>query len=184
LQRAAFRDVHGRRLHGFALLLSLGDRPAAARAAGEALTLGARQSEELQHPERAAAWLRARAFQSLKHAARVGDTKDVRERRDALRELGAADAVFDGLAAIPPRERAVLIATSIERFDPIDVETIVGLPSGSGRRLAARTRERYLAAVRAPAPQGRLGTLPGGELAARVAAAAERAMGSPEARAE
>ena len=66
--RAAFRELHGRRLHGFALLLTLGDRPSAARLASEALADGAMRVEELRHPERAAAWLRHRVVER----ARVG----------------------------------------------------------------------------------------------------------------
>src|SRR6187431_2709085 len=66
--RAAFRELHGRRLHGFALLLTLGDRPGAARLASEALAAGAMRVDELRHPERAAAWLRHR----LVDRARVG----------------------------------------------------------------------------------------------------------------
>src|ERR687895_367576 len=56
--RAAFRELHGRRLHGFALLLTLGDRERAASLASDALAAGQLRVDELRHPERAAAWLR------------------------------------------------------------------------------------------------------------------------------
>jgi [ribosomal protein S5]-alanine N-acetyltransferase len=38
--RSPFRDLHGPRLHGFALLVALGDRRLAARIAGDALAAG------------------------------------------------------------------------------------------------------------------------------------------------
>ncbi|HYM51947.1 MAG TPA: hypothetical protein VEW45_00510 [Candidatus Dormibacteraeota bacterium] len=178
LLRAAFRDLHGARLHGFALLVSLGDRPRAARAAAEALAEGIRRSAELRHPERAAAWLRARALESLRQSASQRSETADGERRASLRELGAADAVYDGLAALRIRERAALIATALERFDPIDVETIVGMANGSSRRLAARARERYLRAVATSLSADPLDAMPGAELAARVRAVAERTIGA------
>ena len=100
-----------------------------------------------------------------------------KERRATLRELGATDAVYEGLAALPIRERAALIATAIERFDPIDVETILDMADGSSRRLTARARERYLVAVARSVPPGQPGDLPAGELGDRVRVSAERAIG-------
>jgi hypothetical protein len=44
---AAFRALHGSRLHGFALLVALGEAEAAERAAGEALAAGGRQAAAL-----------------------------------------------------------------------------------------------------------------------------------------
>jgi hypothetical protein len=178
LLRAAFRDLHGARLHGFALLVCLGDRPHAMRAAAQALAEGIRRSAELRHPERAGAWLRARAFELLRQSSPQRSETAEGERRAILRELGAADAVYDGLAALRIRERAALIATAIERFDPIDVETIVGMANGSSRRLAARARERYLGAVAASVSAVPLDALPGAGLAERVRATAERTMGA------
>src|SRR6185503_21221515 len=47
---AAFRDLHGPRLHGFALLLMLGDRRAAGVASGRALSAGVARAQQLRHP--------------------------------------------------------------------------------------------------------------------------------------
>lgn len=168
--------MHGARLHGFALLLSVGDRPRAARAAVEALAEGAVRAAELRHPERAAAWLRARVVRSLRRVSSRRNEIAEDERRAVLGELGAADAVYEGLAALPLRERAALVANDIERFHPLDVETIVGVADGSSRQLAGRARKRYMAAAAASLSARQLGALPGSELAERVGAAAERAL--------
>jgi hypothetical protein len=179
LRRAAFRDLHGARLHGFALLVSLGDRPRAARAAAEALEEGTRRSAELRHPERAAAWLRARVLRQLRHGSPAHGGRRDRERRAALHGLGVADPAYEGLAALAIMPRAALVASTVERFDPIDVETILGLASGSSLRMVARARQRYLTAVAARADARDLVDAPGGELGDRVREVAGRAMGAP-----
>ena len=178
LRRAAFRDLHGTRLHGFALLVSLGDRPRAALAAAEALDEGVRRTAELRHPERAAAWLRARVLRRLRRGSSPRGGPSERDRRAVLRDLGAADPVFEGLAALPIKPRAALVASTIERFDPIDVETILGLAAGPSLRMVARTRQRYVAAVSAMVHPQELGAIPGGELGDRIREVAGRAMGA------
>ncbi|MEA2650619.1 MAG: hypothetical protein QOI85_340, partial [Chloroflexota bacterium] len=70
LVRAAFRDLHGTRLHGFALLVTLGDHARAARLAGEAIAAGTARTSELRHPERAAAWLRRRVTRNAERRGR------------------------------------------------------------------------------------------------------------------
>jgi hypothetical protein len=177
VRHAAFRDLHGARLHGFALLVSLGDRPRAARAAAEALEEGIHRSAELRHPERAAAWLRARVLQQLRRGSQQRVGPGDRERRAVLRRLGAADPVFDGLSALSIKPRAALVASTVERFDPIDVETILGMAAGSSLRTVARARERFVAAVTAAAP-AELGDQPVGELGDRIREVAGRAMGA------
>ena len=179
LRRAAFRDIHGARLHGFALLVSLGDRLRATRAAAEALEEGVRRSAELRHPERAAACMRARVLRSLRRGSPPRGGPGARERRAVLRGLGAADPVFEGLAALPIMPRAALVASTVERFDPIDVETILGMPSGSSLRMVARARARYVAAVTAAVHPQELADTPGGELGDRIREVAGRAMGGP-----
>src|ERR1041384_1046480 len=52
--RAAFREAHGARLHGFALVVTLGDEQLAATLAVDALDAGVRHADALRHPERAA----------------------------------------------------------------------------------------------------------------------------------
>jgi hypothetical protein len=179
LVRAAFRDLHGARLHGFALLVSLGDRPRAARAAADSLAQGVRRADELRHPERAAAWLRARVLRTLRRAPASGTGPPERERQGALRGLGGTDAAFLGLAALPIEARAALVAAAIERFDSIDVETITGLAPAPSQRAVERARERYVSAVGASVAPQELEALPVGELRARVDDIAGRAMGVP-----
>src|SRR5262245_49203152 len=84
--RDAFRELHGRRLHGFALLLTLGDRAEAARLASDALDAGVARVDELRHPERAAAWLRRRVVDR----ARV--SRAVPPDAHATADLGADSA--------------------------------------------------------------------------------------------
>lgn len=172
LVRKAFHELHGRRLHGFGLLLTLGDRGAASRLVGEALAAGVERAGHLRHPERAAAWLRARVVRNAGRAGvgrgRVGDD------RAAIAELGADAAVIAGLAALDRAERAAIIASSIERLDGRDVATIVGREAGSLERLLSRARRRYAMAYEAAA----IDEPPlNGPLAARLHEIAMRAMG-------
>lgn len=141
---AAFRELHGRRLHGFALLLVLGEAPLAARLAADALAAGTMRLDELRHPERAAAWLRARIVRqagSFRVSAATGD-----RRLAVLGELGAEPAIVAGLAALTVRERAAFIASSIERLDRRDVATVVDVHGTALDRLLARARHRYATA--------------------------------------
>ncbi|MGH2455821.1 MAG: hypothetical protein ACRDHD_06145 [Candidatus Limnocylindria bacterium] len=99
------------------------------------------------------------------------------DRRAALRSLGATDDVFAGLAALTTEERAALIASAIEQFGTMDVETILGREPTASHRLVQRARRRYLDAVLAarsgtpePAP-------PGGVLATRIGQVAARTLG-------
>ncbi len=166
--RAAFREVHGRRLHGFALLLTLGDRPLAAHLATEALIAGADRVDEMRHPERAAAWLRARVVR----ASGRGSRGSVGGAHPDPVELGADHAVMGGLSALDRRERAALIADSIERFDRHDVATIVGRDGRALDRLVARARLRFADAATAVG-----GTLPdNGPIASRIDEVAQRTM--------
>ena len=150
----AFRDVHGRRLHGFALLLTLGDRALAARLVADALATAATRTGELRHPERAAAWLRARVLRGMPHRRHV---------RSPAEERAALDA----------RERAALIAADVELLDPRDVETIAGRHGERLERLLVRARRRYLAY--APAPIG-VDADADGTLVRRIRAVAARTM--------
>ncbi len=175
--RAAFRDLHGARLHGFALLVTLGDRQRATLTAARVLEEGVGRAAELRHPERAAAWLRARLLRNLGRGRGATAARRDEEGRAALRELGAADPLFDGLATLPMKERAALVASAIERFVPGDVETILGLRPGTSPRVVARARERYLAAVTAAAPAHPLDASPGGVLTDRVREVAGRTLG-------
>jgi DNA-directed RNA polymerase specialized sigma24 family protein len=142
LLRTAFRDMHAVRLHGFALLVALGDREAAASAASRALLDGSERLHELRHPERAAAWLRASVVRSLRRQARRAPSEAAIA---AVRGLGVTDAVAASLSALSLRERAALVASTVERFTPADVDAILGVGPRRGRRLVTAARQRYLA---------------------------------------
>ena len=144
LLASAFRDLHGARLHGFAILLTLGDEQSAERAAGFALAAGAQQAAALRPPERAAAWLRARTLRGLQRRRRLRGSTPVEARRAALTALGVDEAVYRGLASLGIEARAALVASAIERFDPIDVETILDAAPAATRHTVARARSRYL----------------------------------------
>ncbi len=169
--RAFFWELHGRRLHGFALLLTLGNRVLAARLSADALAAAAQRGGQLRHPERAAAWLRAAVLRGLPRHLAVPTPE---EERLALEPLLVDRAVADGLAALRPRERAALVASGIERLDRRDVEDIVGRSGGAFDRLLARAQERYVEAYSAgPVGDAR----PAGPIVTRVHDIAERALG-------
>ena len=179
----AFRDLHGQRLHGFAILVTLGDSQAAERAAGFALAAGAAQAAALRHPERAAAWLRARTLRSLHERRALKRSASTAARRAALGALGVDETVQRGLAALSIDARAALVASAIERFDPIDVETILDAAPAATRHAIAQAREKYLrSANRVSAEEAETPTeQPNGELATRVQDVATRAFSSGEA---
>ncbi len=147
LVRAAFRDLHGTRLHGFALLVTLGDRARAARLTAEALAAGVARADELRHPERAAAWLRRHVTRAAGQAGGSRRQRPTPEDRLALEELGADAAVFAGLSRLTTRQRAVLVADSVERLDRGDVATVVGVNGARLDRLIHSVRARYTAIV-------------------------------------
>lgn len=170
LLRSAFRDLHGSRLHAFALLLTLGDRARAAHLASEAIAAGSDHVPELRHPERAAAWLRAR----VARAAGSDDRRlGVAERLASLADLHVGPAALAGLSALTRVERAGLIATSIERLDRRDVAVIVGRDGDRLDSLLRRARRRYL--------DGATATLdaldgPPGPIGQRIAASVARTL--------
>lgn len=165
--QAAFRDVHARSLHGFALLLTLGDRPQAARLAEGALANAAGRIGDLRHPERAAAWLR-------RHVVRGARTGRLRRRAPASRlaELGADAATTRALASLSPRERAALVASDVERLDRRDVASVVAHDGSALEDLLRRARERYFRAYIEAAP----GEVQDGPTVLRIRAIARRHM--------
>jgi DNA-directed RNA polymerase specialized sigma24 family protein len=168
--RAAFRDLHGPRLHGFALLLTLGDASKAASLASDALYDADSMVAELRHPERAAAWLRAR----LTRAARTDARRLVTHRRlEALQVLGVGETALAGLARLSRLERAAVIASTIEQMDRRDVATIVGRRGSRLEKLLHQARRHYLeGAAAAPiAPGG-----PPGPIRRQIATSAARTM--------
>lgn len=170
LLQSAFRDLHGSRLHAFALLLTLGDRQRAATLASEAIAAGGDHLPELRHPERAAAWLRA-------HVTRAAGSNDrphaVEERLSALGDLHVGPAALAGLSGLNRLERAGLIATAIERLDRRDVAVIVGRDGERLDRLLRGARRRYLAGATAT-PDALDG--PPGPISERIAETAARTL--------
>jgi hypothetical protein len=172
LRRAAFRDLHGSRLHGFSLLVTLGDQALAARLASEAIADGSARTDELSHPERAAAWLR-------RHVVRAagGQLRDTPEsggrRRAALEELEADAVAFASLAALDVRERAAVAAYTVERLDRLDVAAVVGM---DGARLERLLRQAHAKAIRSAGRALDLHPQEDGPITKRIRAIAERTM--------
>jgi DNA-directed RNA polymerase specialized sigma24 family protein len=179
----AFRDLHGSRLHGFAMLVTLGDRQSAELVAGFALAAGAEQAAALRHPERAAAWLRARALRTLHQRRSIRRKTPDDLRRATLATLGVDEAAFRGLAALSVDARAALVASAIERFDEIDIETILDASPSAARHAVAEARERYVryASATPSAERDEPDDSPSGELASRVRDVAARAFSRGEA---
>jgi DNA-directed RNA polymerase specialized sigma24 family protein len=140
--RAAFDDLHGGRLHGFALLVTLGDRDAAARLARGALVAAGPHADELRHPERAAAWLRAWVVRTA--GGRYRSPQRGVDGGTGLTELGVDAATYAALAALDARERAAIVASVVERFDARDVGMVVGRDGPSLDRLLVRARRRFM----------------------------------------
>lgn len=167
--RAAFHELHARSVHGFALLLTLGDPDAAESLATDALAAAEERVNEMRHPERAAAWMRARM---------------VRRRRlrrsppqlsaDALGALGVDSAIGSGLSALDELERAALVASVVERLDLRDVAVVVGRDGSRLQRLLAGARRRYLRAYLADA---RADESPPGPISTRLHEISRRAIG-------
>ena len=86
--------------------------------------------------------------------------------------------VYDGLAVLSLEGRAALVASAIERFEPIDIETILGASPAAARRVIAQARTRYLQAVESPPGRqpSAASAQPDGRLAKRVRDVAARAM--------
>ncbi len=173
LLRAAFRDLHAARLHGFAMLASLGDRRRAADATRRALADGSSRIDQLRHPERAAAWLRAQALRSLRggwwrrQPARV-------ERLAALAPMGVDARLFEALATLSIAERGAVVASIVELLNPDDVAIVLGRSPSRARRDTARAVARYLGAAATSAAPG-AGATAAGPLSQRVRAVAARA---------
>lgn len=170
---AAFRDLHGARIHGFALLVTLGDTARAASIASDLLAAGAENAASLRHPERAAAWLRARVVLAARRRPAARRRESWPARREALAALGSDARTFAGLAALNVVERAAIVTLDIEHFDARDAEVVLGLSTGALERVAARARRLYAAAWISPrSPEAGSDE---GDLARHVRDAAHRA---------
>ena len=105
-------------------------------------------------------------------------------RRAALAPLGVGEAVYRGLAALSINARAALVASDIERLDPIDVETILDAAPSATRHTVAEARSRYLqSATDGVGEEADLALdQQAGELAGRVQRVAARAFPSEASR--
>ena len=164
------------------MLVTLGDRQSAELVAGFALAAGANQAAALRHPERAAAWLRARALHTLHQRRSIGRKTAGDVRRATLATLGVDEAAYRGLAALSLDARAALVASAIERFDAIDIETILDTSPAAARHAVAEARERYVryASSTAQAERDEPDDSPSGELASRVHDVAARAFSASD----
>lgn len=140
--RDAFRELHGPRLHGFALLLTMGNDAVAARLAAEAIAEGATRVGELRHPVRGAAWLRAHVVRGSRALDRAHEVP-ASQAEMALAPMGVDPAVRAGLSRVGRLGRAALIAELVERFDRGDVATIVGRDGSRLDRLVRQARQAY-----------------------------------------
>ena len=151
--------------------------------AGFSLAAGARQAAALRHPERAAAWLRARALRSLHGRPPFRQTLTAEARRAALAPLGVDEMVYRGLAGLSLDARAALVASTVERFDPIDVETIIDAAPAATRHALAEARRRYLRSAAGDDADAELeepANEQTGELATRVRNVAMRAFSTSD----
>lgn len=177
LLRGAFCEMHGTRLHGFALLVTLGDRSRAAQLSGEALHEGALQVHELRHPERAAAWLRARVLQSLRRRSlRRPARLTAAARLASLRAMGVDEQVLRALWALSLTDRGALVASTVERLEPADVQTVLGRGPSAALRATVTARRRYLEAHAAAARLADERAAGSGPLTERVLLVAARAL--------
>jgi hypothetical protein len=176
LLRAAFSDLHAARLHGFALLVTVGDRARAAQAAATAVAAGADRAAELRHPERAAAWLRRRAMKELRRA-RPSRHLSQAERRAALVEIGAAEPAIAALEEITLERRGALVAGLVERFALTDIATILDTDLLGAQRALLGARRDYLSAAAHWMREMPSAPVPAGWLADRVDQVAARAVG-------
>jgi DNA-directed RNA polymerase specialized sigma24 family protein len=170
----AFWDTHAARLHGFALLLTIGDEPRATSAAVAALQAGAGRADELRHPERAAGWLRHQVITELRRSWPT-PRLTAAERRDALRKMRVAETVISSLEAMSVERRAALVAGVIEGLDAADVATALDTDLASASRTVEGARREYLAAA---TPVARASGPTPGPLAQRIQEMTAHAGGS------
>lgn len=172
-ETAAVRDIHEARLHGFALLITHGDRPAAAHLANAVMEAYRSPSPTTAHPERTAAVLRADLLRRARRLRR--STIDDEERHAALGALNVDASAVEALRALGVTARAALVAADIEQFTPEDVALILNMSPAAARRAVRHARRQYIAMHPGPPP----GVV--GPLRTRIAKVAGRTFGAAEA---
>jgi hypothetical protein len=179
LLRAAFRDLHGARLHGFAMLITLGDRQLAESLAADALAEGARRADTLRHPDRGAAWLRGHVIRALRRRRMRGAGPTQEERRAALASIGVDAAAYDSLRALDAGHRIALVAGWIEALDARDVEGLLHSRPAVLARILASSRHQFLEAYQRASPDPAplpMDPAAAGPLARRIRAIAAQTM--------
>jgi DNA-directed RNA polymerase specialized sigma24 family protein len=151
--QAASWDAHAARLHGFALLLTVGDQPRAASAAIAALEAGAERAES-QDSDQAAAWLRREVIGELR---RTWPTPQLppEERHAVLHRMGVADPLISSLEGMSAERRAALVVSTIEGMAMADVANTLDTDLGDAYRVVEAARLDYLTTamqVTAPGP--------------------------------
>ncbi len=158
----SFREVYGPRLLGFALLVTLGDEPLAARLAADALAADDVLSAELSRPARTAALLRRAVLRMATHRQAdlefdqviLGMNSPVPpvDGPAALEWLGVDARAFAALSVLDMRQRAAIVATFVERLAKRDVATIVELDGARLERLVQDGLRRAISAGAASQP--------------------------------
>ncbi len=86
-----------------------------------------------------AAWLRQEVLRQVSHGPRGAAPSG---GHAALKRLGVDAVAFAGLSALGIRERAALVAASVERLAEADVATIIGEDGARLERFVRRARRR------------------------------------------
>ncbi|HEY7462853.1 MAG TPA: hypothetical protein VH987_00225 [Candidatus Limnocylindria bacterium] len=188
-KRNPFNARHLARLRGFAVLVALGDQPAALRACERALADGERRHARhgLAHPE---GWLRGRVIhhlgglpQPLARWLAPSDEAHMIERRATLRALGASDAVIGGLSSLSLLDRGLVVAHEVERLPMEEVQAMLGRDAAGARRRVSRALHGYVrGALKLLEEEPWARREPSGELATRIAMAARHYPGGAEER--
>ncbi|HEX3219757.1 MAG TPA: hypothetical protein VHU77_07015 [Candidatus Limnocylindria bacterium] len=153
-------------LHGFALILTIGDRSQSASVAARAFADAAPADPEVD-PSRVTTWLRARVLRDVRRLPRDARlTSD--DRFAALHELGVERSTTEALAGLSLDERAALIAASVERHELSAVATIIGKSPGEARRILRAARAGYRDAALAAQAKPRITSPPTTGIALRV----------------
>jgi DNA-directed RNA polymerase specialized sigma24 family protein len=174
--QATSLDAYAARLHGFALLLTVGDEPRAAAAAIAALEAGERAAE-LQHPEQAAAWLRRQVIAELR---RTWPTPSLppEERRAALGRMAVGEPLISALESMSAEHRAALVAGTIEGLGMADVATTLDTDLAGAYVAVEGARLDYMTAAERMAAPGPAATP--GPLAKRISEIRARAVDKVE----
>ena len=152
-------------LHGFALILTIGDRSQSASVAARALADAAVDAEV--DPSRVTTWLRARVLRDVRRLPRDARVSSD-DRFAALHKLGVERSTTEALAGLSLDERASLIAASVERHELSAVATIIGKSPGEARRILRAARARYRDAALAAQAKPRITSPPTTGIALRV----------------